>query len=116
MEAAIADMNMPQTLFMLFHTEAFCNTTAYQLNNKWHKVNKIVNKEEENQNKHETIMEWMERDRSRLVSSCLSPELFHWLSNLLGFKDVFHSCDLDPESIAAYTESMNLIKALNSIK
>ncbi|TLD20895.1 hypothetical protein E2P81_ATG08559 [Venturia nashicola] len=39
-------------------------------------------------------MEWTERDRSK------------------HFKEMFHACDIDPDSIKAYNESMDLVKSI----
>lgn len=92
MQATIVDMGGPSAQSP--RTVAFRNSPAYAVLNKWHMVNDIVNREESRQDKHEIFMEWMERDRSK------------------HFKDMFHACDIDPESIAAYTESMDLVKSI----
>ncbi|QDS75109.1 hypothetical protein FKW77_007267 [Venturia effusa] len=92
LQASIADMGGPSADSP--RISAFRKSPAYSVLSKWHRVNDIVNNEEADQDGHVTFIEWVERDRSK------------------HFKDMFHACDLDPESVAAYNESMDLAKSI----
>lgn len=63
LQATIADMGGPSAETP--RIVALRKSPAYAVLSKWHRVNEIVNREEEDQDQHATFMEWMERDRSK---------------------------------------------------
>lgn len=63
LQATIVDMGGPSADSPCI--VAFRKSPACAVLSKWHRVNDIVNREEEDQDKHATFMEWMERDRSK---------------------------------------------------
>jgi len=80
---------------------------------KWDKLN---NKTEELDMEGEW-MEWMERDRSgsKPAFSSFSEMILTTLPPLV-FKRMFHKCELDPNSSAAYYESMHLVRAIEQFE